>query len=91
MGPVKIIKNVIPGCFFKRGKSLKALEKQKGVNIIKAITHLKNPNDNGETKLSTDANLPTIEFPDQKRDAKHNTIAALSELLTNNFRVFQLQ
>ena len=38
VGPVKIIKNIMIGCFFKRGKSLIALEIQKGVRIKKAIT-----------------------------------------------------
>jgi len=38
VGPVKIIKKIIIGCFFKRGKSLIALEIQKGVRIKKAIT-----------------------------------------------------
>ena len=40
VGQVKMIKKTIPGCFFKRGKSTKAFFKQKGVKIIKAITHL---------------------------------------------------
>jgi len=39
VGPVKIIKKIIPGCFFRRGNSLKALAKKNGVKIIKAITH----------------------------------------------------
>ena len=38
VGQVKIIKKIMIGCFFKRGKSLIALETQKGVRIKKAIT-----------------------------------------------------
>ena len=43
------------------------------------------PNDNGETKLSTEANRPITKLPDQKREAKHKTIAALTELLTKRY------
>ena len=39
VGPVRIIKKIIPGCFFNKGSSLNAFEKQKGVKIINAITH----------------------------------------------------
>ena len=38
VGPVKIIKKIIPGCFFRRGNSLTAFWRQKGVRIRKAIT-----------------------------------------------------
>ena len=82
VGPVKIIKKTIPGCFFKRGKSTKAFLKQKGVKIIKAITHLLKDNDSGDTNSSTEDNLPTIKLPDQNKEAKHKNTAALRETLT---------
>ena len=38
--------------------------------------------DKGDTKSSTEDNLPTIKLPDQNKEAKHKNMAALRETLT---------
>ena len=48
---------------------------------MNAITHRQNPSDKGETKLSTDANLPITKLPDQNKEAKHKKIDAFKELI----------
>ena len=82
VGPVNIIRNIIPGCFFRSGKSLMAFWIQKGVKIINANTHLQKDSDRGDTRFSKEESLPIIKLPDQKREAKHKKIAAFKELLT---------
>ena len=80
VGPVNIIRKIIPGCFLIKGNSFIALEKQKGVKMINAMTHRQKPRDKGETKFSTEASLPIIKLPDQNSEAKHKKMDAFKEL-----------
>ena len=81
VGPVKIIRKNVKGCFLILLKTFIDEGKQKGVKMIKSITHRQKPRDKGEIIDSVEASLPTIKFPDQNKEARQSTIAALRELL----------